>query len=126
MSQKKELLLLKKSEHLIKLYSDLKKLQKKYNEINHDYPFQIVFRMLEEIENLKKIIKKQEEEIQELEEELDKCATSAAESYRFETRYHPFNECCALLRDEVTYKEPTFIMKARILPLDEKEQVKNK
>ena len=125
MSQKKELLLLKKSENLIKLYSDLEKLQKKYNETNHDYPFHIVYRMLEEIENLKKIIKKQEEEIQELEYKLEKeqedaCGTSAAESYRFETRYHPFNECCALLRDEVTYKEPTFIMKARILPLDEK------
>lgn len=106
MSQKKRFLL-EKSENLIKLYSDLEKLQKKYHETTKDYPFQMVYRMLEKIENLKKIIKKQEEEIEELEYQLDReeediCSTSA-ESYRKESIYHPINECCALLRDDVTY-----------------------
>jgi hypothetical protein len=101
--------LLEKSEILIKLYSDLEKLQKKYDETTKDYPFQMVYRMLEKIENLNTIIKKQEEEIEELEYQLDKeeeetiCGSSVAESYRFGTRYQPKNECCALLRDDVTY-----------------------
>ena len=108
MSQKKGFLL-EKSENLIKLYSDLEKLQKKYHETTKDYPFQMVYRMLEKIENLKKIIKKQEEEIEELEYQLDReeeedtCGTSVAESYRKESIYQPKNECCALLRDDVTY-----------------------
>ena len=108
MSQNKGFLL-EKSENLIKLFLDLEKLQKKYDETTKDYPFQMVYKMLEEIENLKKIIKKQEAEIEELEYQLDReeeetnCYTSAAESYRKESRYQPKNECCALLRDEVTY-----------------------
>jgi hypothetical protein len=107
MSQKKGLILLQKSENLIKLYSDLEKLQKKYDETTKDYPFEIVYRILEEIENLNTIIKKQEQEIAKLEyklqEEEDTCGTSAAESYRKESIYQPKNECCALLRDDVTY-----------------------
>ena len=94
MSQKKGLILVQKSENLIKLYSDLEKLQKKYHEKTKDYPFEIVYKLVEEIENLNTIIKKQEKEIAELEYQLDReeedtCGISAAESYRKESIYQP-------------------------------------